>query len=86
MSVSILNHRQGEHVSQVAPGLATGEKENEKVSLEQSKHLLKTKFYIPLIRSTQITRPRRLWKNDLGQQLAEGDKDPIRLALPRQQR
>jgi LuxR family maltose regulon positive regulatory protein len=58
MSVSILNHRQGEHVSKVAPGLATGEKENEKVSLEQSKHLLKTKFYIPLIRSTQITRPR----------------------------
>ena len=45
-------------MSKVAPGLATGEKENEKLSLEQSKHLLKTKFYIPLIRSTQINRPR----------------------------
>ncbi len=32
--------------------------ENEFLSLEQSKHLLRTKFYVPPIRSKHITRPR----------------------------
>ncbi len=38
--------------------LTTGEKENGQLSLERSKNLLRTKFYIPPIRSIQIARPR----------------------------
>ena len=45
-------------MSKAAPGLASGEKENDQLSLEQSKHLLRTKFYVPPIRSKQIARPR----------------------------
>lgn len=36
----------------------TSEIENAALSLEQSKHLLRTKFYVPPIRSKQIARPR----------------------------
>jgi LuxR family transcriptional regulator, maltose regulon positive regulatory protein len=32
--------------------------ENDQLSLEQNKHLLRTKFYVPPIRSKQIARPR----------------------------
>ena len=39
-------------------GLTSGENENDQLSLEQGKHLLKTKFYVPSIRSNQIARPR----------------------------
>ncbi len=45
-------------MSKVAPITASGEKENDQVSLEQSKHLLRTKFFAPPIRSKQIARPR----------------------------
>jgi LuxR family maltose regulon positive regulatory protein len=45
-------------VSKVAPVTASGEKENDQLSLEQSKHLLRTKFFVPPIRSKQIARPR----------------------------
>jgi len=45
-------------VPQVAPELADGGKENDQLSLEQSSHLLRTKFYVPSIRSKQIARPR----------------------------
>jgi LuxR family maltose regulon positive regulatory protein len=44
-------------VSKAAPSLAVSEK-NDPLSLGQSKHLLRTKFFVPLIRSTHITRPR----------------------------
>lgn len=53
-----MEYRQGEHVSQVAPIAASGEKENDQLSLVQSKHLLRTKFYVPPIRSRLIARPR----------------------------
>jgi LuxR family transcriptional regulator, maltose regulon positive regulatory protein len=45
-------------VSKAAPVTASGEKENGQLLLEQSKHLLRTKFYVPHIRSKQIARPR----------------------------
>ena len=45
-------------MSKAAPGLASGEKENDQLSLEQSEHLLRTKFFVPPIRSKQIARPR----------------------------
>ncbi len=45
-------------MSKVAPITASGEKENDQLSLEQGKHLLRTKFYVPPIRSKQIARPR----------------------------
>jgi LuxR family transcriptional regulator, maltose regulon positive regulatory protein len=45
-------------VSKVTPIAASGEKENDQLSLEQGKHLLRTKFYVPPIRSKQIARPR----------------------------
>jgi LuxR family maltose regulon positive regulatory protein len=45
-------------VSKTAPGLTAGKKENDQSVLEQSAHLLRTKFFVPPIRSTQIARPR----------------------------
>jgi LuxR family maltose regulon positive regulatory protein len=45
-------------VSKVTPIAASGEKENDQLSLKQSKHLLRTKFYVPPIRPKQIARPR----------------------------
>ena len=45
-------------MSKVAPLTASGEKEKDQLPLEQSKHLLRTKFYVPPIRSKQIARPR----------------------------
>ncbi len=45
-------------MSKVAPITASGEKEKDQSSLEQGKHLLRTKFYVPPIRSKQIARPR----------------------------
>jgi LuxR family transcriptional regulator, maltose regulon positive regulatory protein len=45
-------------MTKAAPGLALGEKEKEPSSLEQSSHLLRTKLYIPPIRSKQIARSR----------------------------
>ena len=35
-----------------------GERDRDQSSLEQSRHLLRTKFFIPPIRSKQIARPR----------------------------
>ena len=40
------------------PVTESGEKEIDRSSLEQDKHLLRTKFYVPPIRSKQIARPR----------------------------
>ncbi len=45
-------------MSQVAPGLAVGEKENDQLTPGQNWHLLRTKFYIPPTHSKQIARPR----------------------------
>ena len=45
-------------MSKVAPIIASGEKENDQLSLEQGGHLLRTKFYVPPLRSKQIVRPR----------------------------
>jgi LuxR family maltose regulon positive regulatory protein len=45
-------------VSKSDPSVILGEKENDQLSLEQRKHLLRTKFYVPPIRSKQIARPR----------------------------
>ena len=45
-------------MSKAAPITASGEKEKDQLSLEQSKYLLRTKFYVPPIRSKQIARPR----------------------------
>ncbi len=42
----------------VAPSMASGGKEDVQLSLEQSKRLLRTKFFVPPIRSIQIPRPR----------------------------
>ncbi len=45
-------------MSKSDPGETSGKKDIDPMPLEQSKHLLRTKFYIPSIRSNQITRPR----------------------------
>jgi LuxR family maltose regulon positive regulatory protein len=45
-------------VSRAGSSLNSGENESEQLSLEQNKHLLQTKFYVPPIRSIQIARPR----------------------------
>ena len=45
-------------MSKVAPIMASGEKENDQLSLDQGKYLLRTKLYVPPIRSKQIARPR----------------------------
>jgi len=42
----------------VTPVLASGGKEDAQLFLEQSQHLLRTKFFAPPIRSSQIARPR----------------------------
>jgi LuxR family transcriptional regulator, maltose regulon positive regulatory protein len=45
-------------VSRAGPNLTSGEKKDDPVLLEQGKAMLRTKFYVPPIRSTQIDRPR----------------------------
>jgi LuxR family maltose regulon positive regulatory protein len=45
-------------MSKAASNMTPGEKGKDQLSLEQSKHLLRTKFYVPPIRSTQIARQR----------------------------
>ena len=45
-------------MSKPNPKGTSGKKETDQSSLEQSKHLLQTKFYIPSVRSNQIARPR----------------------------
>ncbi|PKO14082.1 MAG: hypothetical protein CVU39_16000 [Chloroflexi bacterium HGW-Chloroflexi-10] len=45
-------------MSKVASVLALREKEKDQSSLEQRKHLLRTKFFVPPIRSSHIARPR----------------------------
>jgi len=45
-------------VSMAGSNLTPGEKENDSLSQELGKHLLKTKFYVPPVRSIQIARPR----------------------------
>jgi LuxR family maltose regulon positive regulatory protein len=45
-------------MSMAASNLTPGEKGKDQLSLEQSKHLLRTKFYVPPIRSSQVPRPR----------------------------
>jgi LuxR family transcriptional regulator, maltose regulon positive regulatory protein len=44
-------------MSEASSGGTSGKKENDQIPLGQSKHLLLTKFYIPPVRSNQITRP-----------------------------
>src|SRR5512140_3118087 len=45
-------------MSKAEPTLALGERDKDQSSLEQSKYLLRTKFFVPPIRSSQIARPR----------------------------
>jgi len=45
-------------MSRAGSSLTSGEDENDQLSREQSKQLLRTKFYVPPIRSIQIARPR----------------------------
>lgn len=45
-------------MSNTGTNLNSGKMENDQLSLEQGEHLLRTKFYVPPIRSTQIARPR----------------------------
>ena len=45
-------------MSKSDPGETSGKKNIDPMPLEQSKHLLRTKFYIPSVRSNQIARPR----------------------------
>ncbi len=45
-------------MSRAGSRVTSGENENDQLSLEQGKHLLKTKFYVPPIRSIQVARPR----------------------------
>jgi LuxR family maltose regulon positive regulatory protein len=45
-------------VSKAGYRLTSGGKENDPLPLEQSQHLLRTKFFVPPIRSNQIARPR----------------------------
>jgi LuxR family maltose regulon positive regulatory protein len=45
-------------VSTAGSRVISGENEIDQLSLEQGKQLLKTKFYVPLIRSIQVARPR----------------------------
>lgn len=45
-------------MSKAAPGLALGESEKDLWSFVQRKHLLRTKLYVPPVRSSQIARPR----------------------------
>jgi LuxR family maltose regulon positive regulatory protein len=47
-------------VSRTGSSLTSGENDNNPLALEQSKNLLRTKFYVPPIRSIQIARPRLL--------------------------
>jgi LuxR family transcriptional regulator, maltose regulon positive regulatory protein len=52
-----MDHRQGEYVTNTTPG-SVGETEKDQTSMAQSRHLLRTKFFVPPIRSSQIARPR----------------------------
>ncbi|MGZ6223688.1 MAG: AAA family ATPase, partial [Syntrophales bacterium] len=45
-------------MSKAGSSLASGETEKDQLSLEQGKHLLRTKFYVPPVRSLQVARPR----------------------------
>jgi LuxR family transcriptional regulator, maltose regulon positive regulatory protein len=45
-------------VSKAGSKLTPGERENDQVSLEPGRSLLRTKFYVPLVRPSQIARPR----------------------------
>ena len=64
-------------MSQSGSGGTSEKKKIDQMSPEQSKHLLLTKFYIPPVRSNQITRPRLI---DL---LNEGmDKTLILVSAP----
>ncbi len=45
-------------MSKPAAGLAVGEGDKDPTSPEQSQHLLRTKFFVPPVRSSQIPRPR----------------------------
>jgi len=47
-------------VSKGCADLTSGERENDQHSLELGKHLLKSKLYVPPVRSSQIARPRLL--------------------------
>ena len=64
-------------MSKASSGGTSEKKEIDQMPLEQSKHLLLTKFYIPPVRSNQISRPRLI---DL---LNEGmDKTLILVSAP----
>ena len=45
-------------MSKAGSGGTSEKKELDPMSLEQSKHLLRTKFYVPAVRSNQVSRPR----------------------------
>ncbi len=45
-------------MSKAGSSLTSGESEDDSLAAEQSKHLLRTKFFVPPIRSSQIARPR----------------------------
>ena len=45
-------------MSKTAPGMASGKAEMDQTSLEQSNNLLRTKFFVPPIRTSHITRSR----------------------------
>jgi LuxR family transcriptional regulator, maltose regulon positive regulatory protein len=53
-----MENTKGERVSKADSGVISGEEENDKIMLEQSKRLLQTKFYVPSINSKQVSRPR----------------------------
>jgi LuxR family transcriptional regulator, maltose regulon positive regulatory protein len=53
-----MDRRQGEHVPMSGSGLPSGKSEKDPLSPEQRTNLLRTKFFVPPIRSNQIARPR----------------------------
>jgi LuxR family transcriptional regulator, maltose regulon positive regulatory protein len=50
------DNTKGEHVSRPGTGVASGE--NDQIMPEQSKRLLRTKFFVPPVRSNQVSRSR----------------------------
>jgi LuxR family maltose regulon positive regulatory protein len=67
----------GEYMSKPNQAMSQGEKEADQMSLEQSRNLLRTKFYVPAVHPNQVSRPRLI---DL---LNEGmDKTLILVSAP----
>jgi LuxR family transcriptional regulator, maltose regulon positive regulatory protein len=53
-----MDNTKGEHMSIADSGVTSSKEENDQIMPEQSKRLLQTKFYVPPIRSNQVSRPR----------------------------